>query len=97
MFKAVVKIKNQQYIVDEFSKIICDQLDIEAGSTCEFPVIGTLSDFKKTGTAKCEVLKHFLGEKRVVLHKTPRGHDRHRTGSRPRHTLLKVIGFKERN
>jgi ribosomal protein L21 len=94
MSKAVIQVKNRQYIVEKGSKIQCDRLNGEPGSKLELPILGLFRDFGKTGVAHATIMSHFLGEKRVVLHKSPRGHDRHRTGSRPRLTLVQIDTFE---
>jgi len=87
---AVIDIKTKQYHVIDGTKLQCDRIDAPEGASVTFPVIGFFGDFKATGQAKATVVKHYLGEKRVVMYKTKRGHDRHRTGSRPRMTLLRI-------
>ena len=95
MLTAVISVKTQQYVVEEGVKIQCDRLAGQEGDKLDFPILGFFRDFRKTGIVEATIVKHFLGEKRVVIHKTPRGHDRHRTGSRPRLTLLMINKVKE--
>lgn len=95
MARAVISVKTKQYWVEQGSKIHCDRMEGNEGDSVELPVLGFFEDFKSQGKVKATIVRHYLGEKRVVFYKSKRGHDRHRTGSRPRLTLLRIDEVKQ--
>jgi len=90
MLRAVINVNTRQFWVEQGSKIHCDRLKGEEGASIEFPIIGHFEDFKAKGKVKATILKHYLGDKKVVFYKTQRNGDTHRKGSRARLTMIRI-------
>ena len=57
MLKAVISVKNQQYVVEEGVKIQCDRLAGQEGDKLDFPILGFFRDFRKTGIVEATIIR----------------------------------------
>lgn len=73
----IVDVKNQQYMLEEGQRFVCDRLNVEVGAIVDAQIIASSGNIYPAGTAKLKVLGHKLGPKKVIFHKTPRNTDRH--------------------
>ena len=84
----VILIQNKQFFADVGDTLCTDKFDLDVGSTIEFPIVGSLSNYKDTGVALLEVVKHYKDPKKLWFRKTPRNNDRRTRGHRSHKTMF---------